>query len=203
MSFEILNRYTGAVIYTSKTADNISDAVREAIAAGVNLSCADLHSANLSDANLSGVNFRDTNLSYSNLSGSNLCGANLHFADLRYVDFSGSDLRGANLRGADLSGANLEDVDFSGVDLSGANLYGTNPSYSRNFVLQIQGSLHQIVAVDDDVRIGCQRHKLNWWLTNYKTVGEEYEYDESQIEEYGNHLLHVAKCLDLWKAWKD
>jgi len=92
MSFDIVNRWTGAVLYSSAAATSLSAAALEALAGGANLS-----GANLSGADLSGAD----------LSGADLSGANL----------SGADLRDANLRGANLSGA-----DLGGADLGGANL---------------------------------------------------------------------------------
>ena len=61
---QIKNRYTGGVIYKSKTAKSLRDAVIE---------CADngrsMYRANLSGANLRGANLREANLSEANLYG--------------------------------------------------------------------------------------------------------------------------------------
>ena len=119
--------------------------------------------------------------------GANLRGADLSGADLRGADLSEANLRGANLRGADLREANL-----SGADLSGAD----------NFVMQIQGSCHQIVAVDDDVRIGCQRRTLAKWLSVFQSIGTEHGYTAFQIEEYGDHLRYFARRMEAWQARK-
>ena len=119
--------------------------------------------------------------------GANLRGADLSGADLRGADLSEANLRGANLRGADLREANL-----SGADLSGAD----------NFVMQIQGSCHQIVAVDDDVRIGCQRRTLAKWLSVFQSIGTEHGYTAFQMEEYGDHLRYFARRLEAWQARK-
>ena len=69
----ITNRYTGSEIYVSK-ADNIRDAVIEAVENG-----ADLSEANLSEADLSGAK----------LSGANLYEANLRGAELNCAKFYG------------------------------------------------------------------------------------------------------------------
>ena len=74
---DILNRWTGAVLYHSEEAQTIAEAVKKAREARANL-----YAANLSRADLSG-------------------------ADLSRADLSGADLSRANLSGADLSGANL------------------------------------------------------------------------------------------------
>ncbi len=70
---EILNRYTGTVLYRS-TANTITEGVQEAIKSG---------------ANLSGANLRWANLRWANLSGADLRWANLSGADLRKADLSG------------------------------------------------------------------------------------------------------------------
>jgi ribosomal protein L12E/L44/L45/RPP1/RPP2 len=61
---EIRNRYTGAVIYRSKSAETLRGAVIEAVAAG-----ADLTRANLTDADLTGANLEDVYLAGANLTG--------------------------------------------------------------------------------------------------------------------------------------
>ena len=81
MSYQILNRWTGAQLFASETAQTIAEAVAQAIASGANLSYADLSYADLRGANLSYANLRGANLSYANLRGANLRGANLSYAD--------------------------------------------------------------------------------------------------------------------------
>ncbi len=111
-NIDILHRYTGAVLYSSATAQTIAEAVLEAAKSGANLSRANLSWADLSWANLSGAN-----LSRANLSRANLSRANLSWADLSWADLSR-----ANLSGADLSGANLSWA-------KGLNKYLTTPLY--------------------------------------------------------------------------
>jgi hypothetical protein len=102
----------------------------------------------------------------------------------------GADLLGADLSGADLSRANLSRADLLGADLLGADLSG-----AKQRILTIQGSRDQIVALDDDVKIGCFRHPLGWWLDNYATVGAENKYTPAQIAEYAEHLRHIERVL--------
>ncbi len=102
IQFQIKNRWTGAVLFTTEVeaTDGMSRrtklglAVRLAVKANADLSGADLREANLSEA------------------------------DLREADLSGADLREANLRGANLRGANLIGADLRGADLREANLSG-------------------------------------------------------------------------------
>ena len=77
MSFEIVKRYTGVVLFSSPTATDAKAAVLEAIKGGADLGRADLR------------------------------GADLRWADLGRADLGGANLRGADLSGADLSGADL------------------------------------------------------------------------------------------------
>ena len=90
MKFEIKNRWTTAVLFTSETATTIAEAVAEALK---------------SDANLGGANLRGANLGGANLGGAYLGGANL----------GGANLEDANLEGADLGGANLGDAYLGGA----------------------------------------------------------------------------------------
>ena len=118
-------------------------------------------------------------------------------AELSWADLRGADLSGANLRGADLREANLREADLREANLSEADL-----SEADNFVMQIQGSCHQIVAVDDDVRIGCQRRTLAKWLSVFQSIGTEHGYTAFQIEEYGDHLRYFARRMEAWQARK-
>jgi hypothetical protein len=137
MNVEIKNRFSGKIIfsgeYTSVLACLLAAIAAGANLSGANLSGADLSRANLSGADLSGANLYGADLSRADLYGANLygadlSGANLYGADLSRANLSGADLSGANLYGADLSGANLSGANLSGADLSGANLYGADLS---------------------------------------------------------------------------
>ncbi|WP_322996976.1 pentapeptide repeat-containing protein [Castellaniella sp.] len=109
VKFDILNRFSGSVIFTAELETTpgalpsvkLGLAVKAAVKAGANLSGADLRSADLRSANLSGANLRSANLS----------GANLRSADLRSADLRSANLRSANLSGANLSGANLRSAE--------------------------------------------------------------------------------------------
>ena len=139
MKFQIKNRWTGSVIFTSEI-DADESAPRSiklglAVHIAVNekaplrdadLLGADLRDADLSDADLRGAALRDADLRGADLSGASLGGADLSGADLSDADLSDADLRGATLRGADLLGADLRDADLLGADLRGADLSGAD-----------------------------------------------------------------------------
>jgi uncharacterized protein YjbI with pentapeptide repeats len=104
MPFDIVHRYTAAVLYHSETADSIAAAVIEAAEKRANLRGANLRDAYLGGADLGGANLRD-----ANLGGANLGGADLRDAYLGDADLGGANLRGANLGGADLGGAKFSE----------------------------------------------------------------------------------------------
>lgn len=95
------------------------------------------------------------------------------------------------LREADLFGANLRRANLSWADLSGANLRGVNLT-CKQYVCQIHASRHAIVAIDDDVRIGCHRKPLAEWLETFEAVGRENKYTDAEIAEYGGWLRQIA-----------
>jgi len=119
--FVIKNWKDNSEIYVSK-ADNIREAVIEAVANGANLSEASLWGANLSEANLSEASLWGADLEGANLYEANLCGADLEGANLSEASLWGANLRGANLYGADLYGANLREANLYGADLREAEL---------------------------------------------------------------------------------
>ncbi|RFZ15066.1 Secreted effector protein pipB2 [Mycobacterium marinum] len=102
---------TGAVLYTAAHAQDVRQAVTEAVKAG----------ANLADANLA-----DANLARANLVGANLVGANLADAYLARANLVGANLVGANLADANLARANLADANLARANLADANLVGAN-----------------------------------------------------------------------------
>jgi hypothetical protein len=157
---------------------------------------ANLRGANLSDANLSGANLRG-----ANLRGANLRGANLSDADLSGANLIGANLRGANLSDANLRGANLIGANLRGANLSDADLRGANLSDALQRIVVIHGSRNVIVAIDGDVRIGCERHVIAEWLEQFEAIGQKQGYTPEQIAEYGLHLRHIAAVLALgWPA---
>ena len=115
MKFQIKNRWTGSVIFTSEIdADESAPrsiklglAVHIAVNEKAPLRDADLLGADLSDADLRGADLSDADLRDADLRGADLRGATLRDADLRGADLRGATLRGATLRDADLSGASL------------------------------------------------------------------------------------------------
>jgi len=125
----------------------------------------------------------------ADLRGANLRGANLREADLRWADLSGADLRGANLRGADLSDADLYGANLYWADLRRADLR------CKQYICQIHASRHAIVAIDDDVRIGCLHKPLAEWLETFEAVGKENKYTEAEVAEYGGWLRQIAAVL--------
>ena len=94
-----------SILFSTETARDIREAVRQAYLSGAYLRGADLRGAYLSGAYLRGAD----------LSGACLSGAYLSGADLSGAYLSGADLSGAYLSGADLRGAYLRDADLSGV----------------------------------------------------------------------------------------
>ncbi len=106
-TIEIRNRFTNEIIYESKTAATLKEAVEEAVKNKADLSGADLSGANLTGSDLSGADFEEADLSG---------------ADFLRADLSGADLEGVNLTRADLWRADLSGADLAGSDLSGAIL---------------------------------------------------------------------------------
>jgi hypothetical protein len=156
---------------------------------GADLRGASLREADLRGADLCGANLSKADLREADLRGADLCGANLSRASLRGADLSGADLCGADLRGASLRGADLSGADLSGADLRWADLR------CKQHVCQIHASRHAIVAIDDDVRIGCHRKLLTEWLETFQAVGRENEYTDAEIAEYGGWLRQIAAVL--------
>jgi uncharacterized protein YjbI with pentapeptide repeats len=132
----------GTALYVAQVADDdqypIRTALERAVAAGVDLSTANLadanlvganlHGAFLINANLSNTNLHNADLADVNLTDANLVGANLTNANLASTDLSGANLASANLFGANLVGANLANANLSAANLRAAYFCGADLS---------------------------------------------------------------------------
>jgi uncharacterized protein YjbI with pentapeptide repeats len=163
---------------------------------GANLFYAKLYGANLSGAYLSGANLSRANLSGADLSGANLSGANLSGANLFYAK-----LYGANLSGADLSGASLFGADLSGAYLSGANLSGADLRIAvmDTPVYQFYLGKYNAVATKDYLRVGCEVHSWDEWLTNYNQYGVSAGFSDKEIQDHSRviKLFHELLCGEI------
>ena len=183
-TFEIKNRYTGAVIY-SGGGESLWDVVVAAVKRGANLGGADLRGAYLGGANLGGAY----------LGGADLSGANLGCADLR-----NAYLRNAYLGGAYLSGANL-----SGADLRGANLRGQTPAGDRP-ILQIGpiGSRSDylaayLTAAGVYVQAGC----FFGTLDEFRGAVSEKHGDSAHGREYRAAISMIEAHAAIWMPLED
>ena len=91
-TIHIKNRFSGEVIFESKTAKTMKEAVEEAVKSEADLSEANLYEANLSKADLSEANLSEANLSKANLYEANLSKANLSKANLSEANLSKANL---------------------------------------------------------------------------------------------------------------
>lgn len=133
----------GTVLYESQ-AGTMSEAITEAIRAGVSLAGANLYGEILYKADLTNANLRGADLRGADLTNANLAGAIIEGAFLRGADLRGADLKRADLRGADLTAANLRGADLTGANLHNANL--TDTTFAR--VANITDSCSAIGIID-------------------------------------------------------
>ena len=181
---QIKHRYTGAVLYENAEIDNLRELVAEAVRNGVSLKDADLRRANLIGADLYGADLR----------GADLYGANLRGAYLRRADLSRT-----NLRGADLSHTDLSHTDLSGTDLRGANLRGANLSDADlpHPIYQFYLGEHHAVAQPTELRIGCEVHSWEHWLSNYEEIGKDTGMSETDIKRYKVMIVAMHKAIHM------
>jgi len=115
----------GNLLYAAD-ADNIRQAVIEAVAKHVNLSHANLVGVNLERANLENAKLMSSHLEGARLMSANLVGTNLKHACLTNADLTCARLVDANLERAYLLHANLRSANFVRANLMSANLTGAN-----------------------------------------------------------------------------
>jgi hypothetical protein len=140
----------------------------------------DFNGAVLHDANFCGVDLRG-----ADFSGAVLCGADFRGADLRGADFSGAVLCGADFRGAVLCGADFSGAVLCGADFRGAVLCGVKMDKE---IIFFNFNKHVLQKIDDEIRIGCEAHSIQYWLENYVEIGKENYYTDEEIRRYGNFI---------------
>ena len=164
----------GTVLYESQ-AGTMSEAITEAIRAGVSLAGANLYGevlykADLTNANLAGADLRhailsDTYIYKADLTNANLRGADLRGADLTNANLAGAIIEGAFLRGADLKRADLKRADLRGADLTGANLRGADLTGANLYGANLTGA--NLRGAD---LTGANLHKANLTDTTFARV---------------------------------
>ena len=147
MKQQILNRWTGAVLFECDVPEGIESgmAMRHALERAVE-----------ARANLDGAN----------LAGAYLDGANLYRANLYRANLAGANLAGANLAGADLAGAKWRDgivIRKQPIQISGLHWFVT----ILDAHMQIGCELHSLAEWEafDDRRIAEMdgRDALRFW----------------------------------------
>lgn len=162
---------------------------------------ADLSKQDLSGVDLSGINLTRANLFRANLHTARLYKTRLVRAHLCEANLSGANLTYANLSEANLARAKLFDVDLSGADLTRANLSEADLTDAILTDIRIDNDLfktfyfpeHRAILIGDHIAIGCKTYSIQYWLDNYKIIGERYYYTRKQIEKYGEFIQECAK----------
>jgi hypothetical protein len=154
---QILNRWTGAVLFECDVPDDVDSgmAMRHALEAAVSAR------ANLDGAYLARADLAGAYLDGAYLAGANLAGANLDGAYLARANLAGANLDGAYLAGANLDGANLDGAKWRGGIVI------------RRAPLQVAGLLWSVTILDQHMQIGCELHSLHDWA----------QFDERRIAE--------------------
>ena len=115
--------------------------------------------------------------------------ANLSYADLSYANFSYADLRYANLRHANLSSADLRYADLSSANLSSANLRSADLHGEKldKSPLFIYGLKYDVLITKEQIKIGCEFHKVSEWEL----------FDDKCILE-----MDGKEALEWWRIYK-
>jgi len=189
MRVEIKNRYDGKVILYGEY-QSIKECLEKNRRA--DLCGADLYGANLSGANLCRANLSETNLRGANLSETNLYGANLCKANLCRANLCRADLCMANLCRADLSKAELCRANLSGANLCRANYNGEKLDKEP---IQIAGLKYYIIIIKEQIKIGCELHKVSEWkkFTNKEILAMDGKEGLIWWKKYKKFILDANK----------
>jgi hypothetical protein len=156
------------------------------------MSLLDLSGIDFSGANLSSCFMPRVNLRRSNLSGASLYNSCMDNSDFAYANLTGADLRYSGLRGSIFFKSILKEINLSCSFLSGAIL----ESVKGKDILSFSFNKHHTYYYDGELQIGCITNRLDWWLRNYKEVGDNNGYSEQEISMYHEFMLMLNKNFD-------
>jgi AraC-like DNA-binding protein/quercetin dioxygenase-like cupin family protein len=136
---EIKDRHSGRVLFETEV-ETLKDALEEAVALRVNLSCADLRNldlrgaclanAELSNADFSGADLSNAILWKATLIGTRFCNVNLRHTNFRHAKLKKAVLKNSNLIGINFLGSDLTQADFRNSNLEGAELRDANLTHT-------------------------------------------------------------------------
>lgn len=116
-------------------------------------------------------------------------GCDLSGMDLRGLDFSGMDLWNVNFSNSDLTGANLSGATIRWANLSGADL----EEIKGKFIFTFQIGKAFSYYCDGLIKIGCKLLCVEGWCEQYKDIGEENDYSDEEIENYGKMIVFIKE----------
>ena len=174
MKQQILNRYSGVVIYECELPDRTENAMKMALLKAV-----------AEEADLRYADLQSANLRYADLQSADLRYADLRYANLRYADLQSADLRYANLRYADLRYANLRYA-----DLRYGKLIGDRPYFSISPIGSRQDTL-TLWLTDKGamLKTGC-----------FEGTFEEFEKQLESEHGENDHAKEYRAALELCKV---
>jgi hypothetical protein len=157
---------------------------------------------------LEGVNFiyaRFENIDAYGISDFKKCNfRGVGFYGCRFHDaaFTNCDMRDTSFHRSKLIGSSFKECRLDGVEFEFCDLYGSQFINNAEATIDFKwcdtrnitgadihvidlGIHHRINYINGFVTIGCQRHRIEDWVKNYKEIGEEHLVNKDEIELYG------------------
>ena len=77
-----------------------------------------------------------------------------------------------------------------GANLSGANLYVLAADFITGLDIAVVslGLKHRLVRIKDLLLVGCEKHNLEYWASNYEEIGKKHGYSAKEIAIYGAYI---------------
>lgn len=108
------------------------------------------------------------------------------------ANLAGADLTCVNLIGANLAGADLERANLYGANLTWTDLYGT--SLEGKTIVTFQFGKHAAFYRGlDEIQIGCYKHSIEHWVSNFEAIGKSNGYSNDEIQKYGRFIKSCAR----------
>ena len=70
-------------------------------------------------------------------------------------------------------------------------------------IINLNGSRHALFYKDGIIQIGCENYSVEKWMTNYKSIGADNGYSNSEISEYYEYIKIISTIVDKQKEVKN
>jgi hypothetical protein len=62
-------------------------------------------------------------------------------------------------------------------------------------IINLNGSRHSLFYINGIIKIGCEKHVISKWMSDYKEIGKDNNYSEDEISEYYEYIKMISDLI--------